>query len=118
MRQYLLLAERAVRAGPRAVARRMVRELASETERFRAPIRARQLNGSALLRATDARSLDALWLRLLSQPYPAVTRADSATTVVLTHPEERSRILSAAELALARVVDLLGSGPVALTDDI
>ena len=99
-------ARRAVRKPPRELARRLVQEVRAELERVRGPRRARKLDTAALLRETGAPSVAELWERLRSTPYPAVSTTESALAI-----GEEERILVAAEAALARQVDLLGSGP-------
>jgi uncharacterized heparinase superfamily protein len=97
---------RALRKPPRVLARRIVQELAIELERVRGPRRARRLDDTGLLRATNAASFDELCDRIASSPYPAVTTGDAAAEI-----GDSTRVLAAAERALARRVDLLGSGP-------
>ena len=86
--------------------RRALHEASGALERVRGPRRARKFDTAALCRATDATSRDELWDRLRAAPYPAVTSADAAAAI-----GDGERILAAAEDALARRVDLLGSGP-------
>lgn len=100
-------ARRALRKPPRMLARRLLDEAAVELERLRAPRRAARFGEPELLRATGEPSVDRLWERLLARaPFgpggPALPTAG------------REWILAAAEDAVARRVDLLGSGPVEL----
>lgn len=97
---------------PRSLARRLVSEASAEIERFTAPRRAARFDDEALLAATDADSIEALWHRLASRPWPSwlPTEADRKSIP----SAQRMEILARAERALARTVDLLGSGPVAL----
>ncbi len=98
-------ARRALRKPPRVVARRLAHEALVEAERLRAPRRAASLD---LLRATGAGSIDALWER-------TVARAPFAHGAPPELPSaERDRVLARADDAVARRVDLLGSGPVEL----
>ena len=99
-------ARRALRKPPRELARRLQQEARREVERLAGPRRARRLDAAALCRATGARSLDELWERLRSRPYPAVHDGDAARAI-----GGDERLLTAAGDALARRVDLLGSGP-------
>jgi uncharacterized heparinase superfamily protein len=94
------------------IARRVWSEANSELERVRAPRRARRFDVSALLRLTAAASVDDLWARLLARaPFPPAIDARDHERLV---PGDTSRVVAAAESALARRVDLLGSGPVDL----
>jgi hypothetical protein len=98
-------ARRALRKPPRVLARRLAHEAMVEAERVRAPRRAASLD---LLRATSAGSIDALWER-------TVARAPFAHGAPPGLPSaEREHVLARAEDAVARRVDLLGSGPVEL----
>jgi len=87
-------------------------EANSELERARAPRRARKLDAAALLRLTAADTVDDLWTTLLARaPFaPTIDAGDHERLV----PGDTSRVVAAAESALARRVDLLGSGPVEL----
>ena len=104
---------RALRKPPRELARRLFQEVQQELERVRAPRRARRLDEAALLRATDATSVDALWERLASRPYLAVTSPARAREV-LEATRTMTRVRAAADRALAGEVDVLGSGPTRL----
>lgn len=99
--KVLRLVGRAARKPPHVLARRMWAEGLTELERARAPLRARSFDERALLRSAAAPTLDALWER-------CVTRAPAFESPV------SDDILAAAEDAVARRVDLLGSGPVEL----
>lgn len=78
-----------------------------ELDRARGPRRARSFDEQALLRATGARSVDELWERV-------VGRAPFARPAPELPWDERERVLARAEDAVARRIDLLGSGPVEL----
>lgn len=98
-------ARRALRKPPRVLARRLAHEALVEAERLRAPRRAASFD---LLRATGADSIDALWERV-------VARAPFAHGAPAELPSaERERVLARADDAVARRIDLLGSGPVEL----
>jgi hypothetical protein len=99
---------RALRKPPRALVRRAIAEAAIELERFRAPRRAAAFDLAALLSATGARSLDELWTRITS-------RAPFAYGAPAGLPDdERRRVLGAADAAVERRVELLGSGQLEL----
>jgi hypothetical protein len=79
-------------------------EASIELERFRAPRRAAGFDRAALLRVAGAGSLDDLWTRVTDRaPFSHGSPAELPD-------DERRRVLAAAELAVARRVDLLGSG--------
>lgn len=78
-------------------------------ERFAAPARSRRLTEQSLLKQTGSSDLSELWTSLEQRPYPAWTSDPGADHERLC-PQDRQRILDAAERALARQVDLLGSG--------
>jgi uncharacterized heparinase superfamily protein len=108
---YLLLAHRAFRAGPRGLARRIGREASREFERLRLSRAGRHFDSTDLFRATGAEGIGALWEILAARPFPVVTKAASARALASAHPEERDRVIAAADAATARRVDILGSGP-------
>lgn len=85
----------------------MLDEATVELERVLAPRRAAAFDESALLRASGSSSLDALWDSV-------VGRAPFAREAPNLPQAERERVLRAAEDAVARRVDVLGTGPVEL----
>jgi uncharacterized heparinase superfamily protein len=103
---------RGLRKPPRVIARRIRAEATTELERVRAPRRAAAFGEAQLLRATDAPSVEQLWTTLLGRaPFrPAFAAGDHDHVAA----GDRQRVLIAAEAAVARVVDILGSGPVEL----
>jgi uncharacterized heparinase superfamily protein len=108
---------RGLKMPPRVLARRLVSEAHRSLDRLLVPARARRSSVDALLRATGAASIDALWARLAAQPYVSRFELDRQTYERLC-PGDEARILAAAERAVRREVDLLGSGPVLLGDPI
>jgi Heparinase II/III-like protein/Heparinase II/III N-terminus len=110
----LSLGRRALRKPPHVVARRLLAEANVELERVRTPRRGRRFGNAALLEATGASSVEALWAAMLERPYPFVRTSDELEQLQLRWPDERPRVLRAAERALERRVDLLGTGPVEL----
>lgn len=94
---------RALRKPPHVLARRLAAEVLVEVERVRAPRRARGFDERSLLRAARGASVDELWERVVSRaPRPPVPETDA------------DQVIAAAEAALQRRVDVLGSGPVDL----
>lgn len=85
------------------LARRLAAEVLVEVERVRAPRRAHGFDDRSLLRTARAASVDELWERVVSRaPRPPLPDTDP------------DRVIAAAEAALARRVEVLGSGPIEL----
>lgn len=105
---------RAARKPPAEIARRLAHEAAVEWERIAAPRRGRSFDGRALLLATGAASFDELWSELAARPFLAWTGPLTVGEIDGLAPGEAARIVKAADRALRRRVDLLGSGPTEL----
>lgn len=105
---------RARRTPPGAILRWLWRQVRAEVDQVLAPERARRLSVARLLQALEAESLDAAWDRLAKGPHPFVVGPLDPADYDWICAGDRERILDAAETALARRVDLLGSGPVDL----
>ena len=105
---------RILRKPPKVVVQRMLTELSARTDRFRAPLRERGLNGDALAALTEASSLQELWTRLSNRVHAVPIRFLSEAEYGRHCPGDAERIFAAAERALAHKVDLLGSGPIDL----
>jgi Heparinase II/III-like protein/Heparinase II/III N-terminus len=114
VRTLASLAWRAAHKPPRVVARRLLDEANVELERIRAPRRGRRFGRSELLRATGGATIDEVWEAVLARPYPFIRTADDLDEIEQRWPGERDRVVLAAERALAREIDLLGTGPVQL----
>jgi hypothetical protein len=111
-RYWLDLVRRGFRRNPKMIAMRLINELRAEAQRFQAPIRERRFDAHALLDATEAHSIDALWHRLSDRPFLArVPTADEAGRRTRNH---RESIVERANRAVRHEVDLLGSGPIRL----
>jgi uncharacterized heparinase superfamily protein len=106
--------QRGLRKPPRVLLRRLLQECKIQAGRFLEAGRARRFTVRSLLRTTGASSLEELWLQLLQRPYPACTSVPNSAAYDELCPEDRGRILLAAEAALDRRIDLLGTGPVKL----
>ena len=105
---------RGLRKPPRVIVARMLAMARTQTERLRLPGRVAMSEGR-LLRELQASSLDLLWQRLASRPFPAwLGPCDAAEVDALCGAHERATLLVRAEDALAHRVDLLGSGPTEL----
>src|SRR5437763_1011221 len=98
--------------GPRGAARRLMREATAEFQRFIATRRAARFDEKALLAATDAENISALWRRIESRPSMSWLPTESGRTSIPL--AQRNEIIARAELSVAHTVDLLGSGPIAL----
>lgn len=105
---------KALRKPPHVVARRAWTEALTELERIAGPRRGRRFDDAALLAATEATSVEDLWETVLARPYPFVRSSAELAALEERRPEERARVIAAAERALAREVDVLGTGPVQL----
>lgn len=89
-----------------------------ETDRILAPILPRWITGRRLAAMAGLQSVDALWLNLARQPYPAWTQDFDATAFSEHFPIARQAILVAADRAMSHHIDLLGTGPIALGETI
>lgn len=103
---------RGLRKPPRVIARRAWEEATRELERVRAPRRADRFDSAALLRLTASASVADLWSSLVARA-PFVRSID-ATAHELVVPGDTCRVIGAAEAAVDRRIDLLGTGPVQL----
>ena len=108
------LLRRGARAGPVAVARWLVRQYRAEAEQVLTPWRAKRLTVEALLAALGAVDLDGLWQDLGRAPFIAHAGPVDGADYARLCPGGQDRIMAAAEAAVSRRVDLLGSGSVDL----
>jgi hypothetical protein len=99
---------------PGVAARRLAAELGRQAERVSALWLERSFDDAALLRRTGCGTVEGLWHVLDSRPAPFVATSAGARAVTSLLPGEHDRVLAAAERAVAREVDLLGSGPLTL----
>lgn len=113
-KRLLELIRRGWRKPPHVIFRWLWRQLKAEIDQYRAPGRARRLTPERLLARLGEKSLDSLWRRLSEAPFPLHTLPVTAEDYERTFPGDRARILKAADDALQRRVDLLGSGQVHL----
>ncbi len=110
----LARARRLLRKPPGYVFTRTWQEVERELDRWLAPRRQRRFDDGRLLRLAGVSTIDKLWTQLQQRPYPAITHSMTAAALDRLEPGESARILAAAEVACGGVVDLLGSGPIAL----
>ena len=118
IRRWVSLAAKAWGRPPGAIGRGIQRELRRQVERVSAARHDRRFDEHALLAATSAPSVGALWDRLTRQPFfvaPSDLRELSAEFLE-QYPEEAGAIIAQADDAVAHRFDLLGSGPVTLDD--
>lgn len=109
---------RGLRKPPRVILARVLAMLRTQTERLRLPAR-RRMSQAQLLRELQVASLEHLWGRLASRPFPAW--CDPVAFPTLGDEcglAEATLLLARAEDALAHRVNLLGSGPTPLGDRI
>jgi len=92
----------------------MLTEFTAQTDRFRAPQRARALSDDALLLQGGAATIADLWAQLSRRIYAVPIRAVSALDYERACRGDGERIFQAAAAAVERRVDLLGTGSVAL----
>lgn len=101
---------------PGSLARRLVSEALVELERFNAPRRAVRFDEAALLAATAADSIEALWHRIASRPWPTWLPTEANREAIPS--AQRVAILARAERGRMGSVDLLGSGAVTLGSNV
>ncbi len=94
--------------------RRLRAELVAESERWRAPLRARAFDEAALLHVFGRPTIESLWTALASRPYAMAGLSNVAADLDSVCPGDKSVLEAAADRAARRTVDLLGSGPIPL----
>jgi len=109
--------ERGLKKPPSYILERLGQELRGQAERYLAPARVAGIRPAGLAKQAGHRDVESWWVALGKRPYFAQTRMDLAGLEALC-PGDAATILADAELALARQVDLLGSGPVRLGNPI
>lgn len=104
----LRLARKALRKPPHIVAHRLGQEFRKRVDPWLLPGQIQRFDRKALLRRLESTDLSALWEQLKSRPY--VVRFDPAALEGMDalFPDERRRVLEAAELAMKREFSLLG----------
>lgn len=117
MRDWNGMIRRGLKKPPKVILKRMVTEALGEIERLKAPAR-RAMTTDQLLRTLECDSVDSLWQRLASRPYPAHTGPVSPETYDACCPGDRERVMRMADDAAAHRVDMLGSGLANLGSDI
>lgn len=109
---------RLARRSPAYVVKRLTREARMEADQFVGPLLARRLSGERLARKAGFASLDTLWSELALRPYPTETGHIDPVKLEQYVPGFAAAIRASAEKALRHEIDLLGSGPVALSEKI
>lgn len=102
---------------PRYIAARIVQELHAQLERYLAPRRARRLSAAKLARASGYSSVQDWWDSTASRSPIFRGPVDKAELQRIC-PGDCEMIFAAAERAMRHEVDLLGSGPVNLGNEI
>lgn len=109
--------KRGLKKPPRYIVQRIIHEVRMQAERHLAPRRARRLSANVLVERAGYPTLAEWWDSLARRPY--LTNTQSVMfDLERSCPGELARILKLAESAISRNVDLLGSGPVSLGDEI
>lgn len=116
-RDLIGMIKRGMKKPPRYIIQRIIHELRGQVERHVAPRRARQLSAKVLAKRAGYSSLDQWWDALATRPYLAQTEMPHVDLERI-YPCDQTRILNAAEHAIAHKVDLLGSGPVEMGAEI
>jgi uncharacterized heparinase superfamily protein len=98
---------------PRYIAERIVHEVRGQAERHLAPLRAARTTPAELARQAGYANCRAWWAALSARDHAAVT-CMPRKALDRVCPDDAETILADAARALAREVDLLGSGPVKL----
>jgi len=109
---------RGIRKPPKVIIRRLSDEIRAELERFVAPIRAKHLTGSKLVKEFGLHDIDALWEHLGKLPYIAQIDNVNIDEYEKICPGDAGRIIAMAEKVIQHEVNLLGSGPVKLGEKI
>lgn len=98
---------------PRYILERLLQEARGQAERHLASRRAARAQASDLARKAGYADVSTWWTALAERPYMAKTRMDRAVLEALC-PGDVDVILLDAKRAVAREVDVLGSGPIHL----
>jgi hypothetical protein len=109
--------KRGLKKPPGYIVQRILHEVRGQAERYVAPRRAQQLSATILAKRTGYSSITQWWDDLAARPYLAQTQITLADLERIC-PGDHSHVLTAAERASARQVDLLGSGIVGLGAEI
>lgn len=120
MSEFLERLRRASKKTPRQIVSRLLEMSAAELQQPWARIYPRVMTAGALLKATGAPSIDALWQAQLAAPFfVSPGRRDLLTRAFRArYPHAEASILRTADQALRHEFDLLGSGCVRLSDDL
>jgi hypothetical protein len=105
---------RALRKPPRILVQRLRMEARSQADRYFSRTRPNRLTRERLARLCGARDVDELWQRLAKGPYPAVTTVVSGAELEHYCAGMAAKIRAAADRALRRRVNLLGTGDIEL----
>lgn len=108
---------RGLRKPPKIIFERIIHELAAELERFAAPRRDKKLDTTQLLRELEFQNISDCWRSLAARPFVGQLGRDF-DDFKSKHPTEWARIHQTAQQAMAHQVDLLGSGLIALGEQI
>src|SRR4051794_2324368 len=110
--------QRGLRKPPGYIARRLLAEGFTQSERYFGVRRGERFDVDSLLKETGDQTLESLWQRLSETPYLSTFDCFDEVTYERLCSGDSARIFSAAERALRHQVDLIGSGVVELGDKI
>ena len=115
---FFVRARRALRRRPAYLAHRLVEAVRRRGRRHWARVAPRVFTDRALLAATGADSVDALWQAMQDRPFFLTPRDGEAWTraYLESFPDGRDRVIAVADAALRHDFDLLGSTPLPLGD--
>ena len=116
-RDWLGMIRRGMKKPLRYIVQRIIHEVYGQAERHIAPRRARRLSATVLAKRAGYSSTAQWWDALAERPCLAQTQI-ALVNLERICPSDHSRILTAAERAIAHQVDLLGSGLVELGTEI
>ena len=108
--ELFLKIRRGLRKPPRVILRRLIDEGRGIAERYLAPWRVRYWDKNRLASSMGARNLSQLWEQITKQTYPAYMRSLDTTRNDVITGEDSKQLCIVAKRALARRLELLGSG--------
>jgi hypothetical protein len=96
------------------ISRRLIGEARKEADRFAAPLAAKRIDASWLIRKAKVKNIDELWQTLLAEPFPLATDELNPSRFTGLFYEATAKILEAADRAINRKINLLGTGDIDL----
>jgi hypothetical protein len=96
------------------ISRRLIGEARKEADRFAAPLAAKRIDASWLIRKAKVKNIDELWQTLLAEPFPLATDELNPSRFTGLFYEATAKILEAGDRAINRKINLLGTGDIDL----